>query len=347
MKRCPQGRYNGAYMHYTYTYLHKGFYSLATLPRLSPEARKRLKWFDYYRKCQNAAQTCRYFGISRKTFYLWKKRYQPYHLESLEEQSRRPKRTRHWEVSRNQEFRILSLRRQYLRYGKEKLKVIYERQYNEPVSSWRIQRVIEKHHLYYHPAKTLKLKLKRRRNQPKKRITELKKELRQGFLIQLDTIVVFWNGLKRYILTGIDHYSKISFARMYSSHHSKYAADFLKRLYYLFDHKIENIQTDNGSEFAKEFQKAQLELGLAHYFSRPKTPQDNAFDERFNRTLKDEFISMGNLTADCDVFNRKLTDWLIEYNFHRPHQALDYETPVEFHYKYHKVLPMYPSSTTA
>jgi transposase InsO family protein len=29
----------------------------------------------------------------------------------------------------------------------------------------------------------------------------------------------------------------------------------------------------------------------------------------------------------------------------RPHQALGYEVPVEYHYKHQKVSPMYPSST--
>ena len=76
-----------------------------------------------------------------------------------------------------------------------------------------------------------------------------------------------------------------------------------------------------------------------------KTPTDNPFDERFNRTLREEFIQLGNLISDCDIFNQRLTEWLIEYNFKRPHQSLGYETPIGFHYKYHKVLPMYPSST--
>lgn len=229
------------------------FRSLASLPNLSPEAKQRLKWMDYYRKTGNAAQTCRYFGIARETFYEWKRRYQPYHLESLEEKSRRPQRTRQWEVSRTEEFRILSLRRRHLRYGKEKLKVLYQQEHQEPISSWKIQRVIEKHQLYYHPSKTLKLRKKRKHNQAKKRITELKKESRTGFLVALDTVVRYWAGLKRYILTGIDTHSKIAFARMYSSKHSKHAADFLRRLHYLFDGRIENIQTDNGSEFARHF----------------------------------------------------------------------------------------------
>jgi transposase InsO family protein len=343
MQRTRQGRYNGVYM--SLTHVLPGAASLASLPILSKEARKRLQWMDYYKKCQNASLTCRYFGISRKTFHQWKKRYDPYRLESLEAKSRRPKRTRQWQVSREQEFRVLELRREHLRYGKEKLRVLYQQIYQEPISSWKVQRVIEKRQLYWHPAKTAKLRLKRRRNQPKKRITELKRKQRQGFLVQADTVVVFWNGLKRYILTGIDHYSKIAFARMYVSKHSKHAADFLERLHYLFDGKVENIQTDNGSEFALHFREAAARLNIPQYFSRVKTPTDNAFDERFNRTLKEEFVAMGNMTSDCEQLNKNLTEWLVEYNFRRPHQALGYETPINFHYKHHKVLPMYPSST--
>lgn len=316
------------------------------LPALSRGARARLQWFDWYRAHgENASLTCRHFGISRETFYEWKRRYDPWHLESLEERSRKPTHTRSWEVSRIEEFRILSLRRAHLRWGKMKLWKVYQDEYHEAVSSWKIQRVIEKYALYFHPSKTAKLRKKRKANQMKKRITELKKEARTGFLVALDTVVRYWAGAKRYILTGIDVHSKIAFARMYSTKHSRNAADFLRRLDFLFEGKIENLQTDNGSEFQKEFSLAANELSLPHYLSRPKTPTDNPFDERFNRTLDEEFIQMGNMTSDCEAFNRKLTAWLIEYNFQRPHQALHYEVPVEYHYQNQKVSGMYPSST--
>ena len=338
------GRY-AVPMNLTHTYGRSVFAAAASLPILSPEAKKRLTWMDHYRKTKNAALTCRHFGIARETFYEWRRRYDPRRLESLEGKSRRPTHTRQWEVSRMEEFRILRLRRAHIRYGKMKLRILYEQEYHVPISSWKIQRVIEKHELYFHPAHTEALRKKRKQNQAKKRITELKKETRTGFLIALDTVVRYWAGTKRYILTGIDTHSKIAFARMYPTKHSRHAADFLKRLRYLFEARIENLQTDNGSEFAKDFRVAAAELGLEHYFSRPKTPTDNPFDERFNRTLQDEFIALGNMTADCAVFNTRLTDWLIEYNFKRPHQALGYEVPVEYHYTYQKVSPMYPSST--
>jgi len=314
--------------------------------RLSKSAKQRLKWMDYHFKegC-TVSQTCRYFGIAPKTFHKWRKRYNPYDLATLEDKSKRPKRLRTWEVSREEERRILFLRTRYIRYGKMKIAVIYQSTYKETISSWKIQRVIEKHGLYFHPKKNSRTQAKRARSGLKKRITELKKEPRSGFLIALDTICLNVCGQRRYILTGIDVYGKVAFARMYSGHGSAYAADFLKRIHYLLEGKIENIQTDNGSEFTKYFVKAASDLKLTHYHSRIKTPKDNCFDERFNRTLRDEFISLGHLTSDCAIFNRELTEWLIEYNFHRPHQTLQYLTPIDFNIKYLKVLPMYPSST--
>jgi transposase InsO family protein len=329
-----------------YMSIHKILPHIPILPNLSLSAKKKLKWMDHYRQSENVTLTCRYFGISRKTFHKWFKRYNPNNLISLEEQSRRPKILRQWQVSRQEELDIKALRKKYIRYGKEKLKVIYQRLHGQPISSWKIQRVIEKHQLYFSPANNYRLQSRKKKYLAKKRITDLIKEPRAGFLVALDTIVVNCYGRQRYILTGIDVYSKIAFARMYPGHGSAYAADFLKRMHYLLEAKIENIQTDNGSEFAKYFRLATQTLRLDHYHSRPKTPKDNAFDERFNRTLQDEFIALGHLTDDCVLFNKELTEWLVEYNFHRPHQTLGYATPIDFHYQYHKVLPMYPASTT-
>ena len=51
------------------------------------------------------------------------------------------------------------------------------------------------------------------------------------------------------------------------------------------------------------------------------------------------------MTTDIGIFNRNLTDWLIEYNFNRPHQTLDYLTPIEFTQKYSRVSKMYSSNT--
>src|SRR5712692_7076714 len=54
---------------------------------LSREARVRLAWMDFYRRCRNVARTGRHFGISRQTFYRWQRRYDAYDLTTLEAQS--------------------------------------------------------------------------------------------------------------------------------------------------------------------------------------------------------------------------------------------------------------------
>jgi len=67
---------------------------------------------------------------------------------------------------------------------------------------------------------------------------------------QLDTIVIYWKNVQRYILTAVDHASKLAYARMYRNKSSRAAADFLYRLRYVVNQPIENLLTDNGSEFA-------------------------------------------------------------------------------------------------
>ena len=341
---------------------------------LSKEAKRRLAWMDYYfSKGKNAALTCRYFGISRKTFYKWLNRYDKYDLSTLESLSRAPMGRRKRELSLEQEDRIRALRKKYIRYGKKKISVLYEKNYKEKMSSWHVQKVIEKYNLYYSPMKNEKLRRKRKLSGRKKRITELKNKKINGLFFQADTIVIYWAGLKRYIFTATEKVSRLAFARMYKAASSFNARDFLYRLHYLVDGKIEIIQTDNGSEFAKYFEKACTNLEIGHYFSRVRTPKDNNKVERFNRTVKEEFISLGNFTPYLEKFNPNLTEWLVEYNFNRPHQSLGYLSPIEYLNKYQgellknnvqprqvfcsskeqkkfggeleKVLPMYPTST--
>lgn len=309
---------------------------------LSSEARKRVKWFDYYRKCQNVSLTCRHFDISRKTFYKWYNRYDPHNLYSLEDQSRAPINKRKREITSEQETRIIKLRKEHIKYGKMKIAKLYQEEYGEEISSWKVQRVIELYRLYHNPQKTAKTTRKRLSAVKKKRITELKrKRKKKGFLLCLDAIEIRWHGLVRHIFTAIDNFTKVGFARMYKRANSYNAQDFLNRLYHLADGKINNLQTDNGSEFEKYFQRACQRLNIERYYNRPRTPKDNPVNERFNRTLQEEFISLGNFTPNTVEFNRNLTEWLIEYNFRRPHEALNYETPI----KTAEVLPMYSSYT--
>lgn len=323
--------------------------SVAKVLALSKEACQRLEWIIFYqtKALGNASLTCRHFGIVPKTFYKWLNRFDETNLRTLEDQSKAPRQVRQKEFTPTQYVRVVDLRKQYIRYSKFKLFKLYQESYpnDQTISSWKIQCIIQKSKLYYHPKKQQRINRKRQLSQRRKRITELKQKKVYGFLLCLDSVVLYWKSQKRYVLTAIDYYGKVAFARMYTTHSSYNARDFLYRLNYLLNGKIENIQTDNGSEFHKYFDSACSQLKIPHYFSRNHTPKDNAVNERFNKTLQEEFIALGNMTDDIKYFNQKLTEWLIHYNFQRPHQSLDYMSPINFSYKYHKVLPMYPSST--
>ena len=78
---------------------------------VSRAARQRLRWMDYYRTHgRNAAFTCRYFGISRQTFYRWRRRYDPQDLSSLQDRSHRPHRRRRPTWTARQVQQVLRLR---------------------------------------------------------------------------------------------------------------------------------------------------------------------------------------------------------------------------------------------
>jgi len=328
----------------------------AKAAKLSAAARLRLEWIIYYYTTaqEQVTKTGRHFGISRKTFYQWLHRFRDHDWEvrELEERSRRPQRCRTWEVTKTQEARICQLRREHLFYGKQKLQVLYQRIYGETISTWKIERVIRKHRLYPDPVRAAKLlqKRSRGRKQPKQRITQLVKEERLWFLLQLDTKVIYDERVKRYFFVAVDHASKLGYARMYPTKSSTTAADFLYRLYYLVHQPIANLLMDNGSEFAHHFKKTAAQLGMAQYYSRVKTPKDNAEAERFIQTMLYEWLYDSNLSTDCDELNQRLTEWLIEYNFYRPHQTLNYLTPIQYIEQAiakirSPVLPMYSAIT--
>lgn len=323
--------------------------------KLSSTAQLKLEWIIFYYTVENkkAVPTARHFGINPKTLHKWLKRFDERRLDTLEEISRAPHRTRQREISHLQTIRIRKLRIAHLRWGKMKLKKQYKKDYGEEISSWKIQKVIESNHLYFDPVqhKTQQKKRKQAQNKPKQRITQFVREHKVHHLWHVDTVLLTMSqGGYRYLLTAIDDVSKLAYARLYKSHSSKHAADFLKRLHYLTEGEIINLHHDNGSEFEKDFISACKELSLPQWYSRVRTPKDNAVLERFNRTIQEEFVDMTETPIEEILsFNLELTDWLIEYNSVRPHQALDYLTPLEYidTLQHNKVLPMSSSSTSS
>jgi len=95
---------------------------------LSRAARARLAGMDFYRATRNVALTCRRYGIARPTFYRWQDRDDPLDLSSLEDRSPRPHRVRRATWPWLLEGKVLRLRLQFPRWGKEKLAVLLRRE---------------------------------------------------------------------------------------------------------------------------------------------------------------------------------------------------------------------------
>src|SRR3972149_690347 len=89
-----KGMYSGSYMR-AYKILPKSEYVRAAT--LSKEAKRRLEWIDWYHSHgKKVRATLRHFSLSPDTFYLWIRRFNPYHLETLEDnkKTRKPKELR-------------------------------------------------------------------------------------------------------------------------------------------------------------------------------------------------------------------------------------------------------------
>jgi len=330
--------------HHHADHLHR----VAAVLELSAQAKTRLNWLLWHQEHRvTVAVTCRRFGITPKTYHKWAKRFDEENLRTLEDVPTTPRQLRQKTYTPLQYERIVGIRREFIRYGKLKLLDRYQQRYpaDTAISAWKVQCIIQLSGMYYHPAKHARTQAKRRKAEAKKRITELRMKPRADFLFGVDTIVKYWQGKKRYIFTAIDRHAKLAFARMYPSKSSRNAAEFLSRLQLLTAGRIENISHDNGSEFQGAFALACQRAKIPQYHSRIHTPKDNAVTERFNRTLQEEFLNLGNMTLDTDRFNHHLTEWLIEYNFRRPHATLGYVSPINFIYKHHRLLPMTPSDT--
>src|SRR3989344_4571592 len=167
-----------------------------------------------------------------------------------------------------------------------------------------------------------------------KKLKQSKPKLRskgyQGALAKADTIVRFTNGIKRYILTGIDLETEFAFAYAYTSHSSKAAADFMQTFKQVAPLSLTHIQTDNGSEFADHFEIYCEKEEIIHFHAYPRSPKMNAEIERFNRTLSEAFIAKNRylLAYDIEEFNKRLIDWLLWYNTRRPHWSIGLISPL-------------------
>ena len=87
------------------------------------------------------------------------------------------------------------------------------------------------------------------------------------------------------------------------------------------------IRCDNGPEnISGAIQNWAQQTGIAFQYIQPGKPQQNAYIERFNRTVRYEWLSQ-YYWKDLDEVRDHATQWLWSYNHERPNMALGGITP--------------------
>jgi putative transposase len=91
--------------------------------------------------------------------------------------------------------------------------------------------------------------------------------------------------------------------------------------------KPQAIRSDNGPEYiSKLIQDWAKGMGIRLDYIQPGNPQQNAYVERFNRTVRYEWLSQ-NHWSTIDEVQEHATQWTWSYNHDRPHMALGGLTP--------------------
>ncbi len=302
---------------------------------ISPEANRRLKWFDYYRAHRNNARlTCRYFGISPQTFYRWFKRYNPNDLKTLESRSHRPKHVRQPTYSTTLVNAVLRLRESYPRWGKEKLAVLLQRE-NICVSTSMVGRIL----LYLKVRGVLREAIPNyisvRKRHPKRPYAVRKpKEYSitfPGDLVELDTLDVRpLPGVVFKHFSSYDVVSRWNVLGIYTQATATTAQRFLDDMVKRTPNKIKAIQIDGGSEFQSVFEEECQSRGIVLYVLPPRSPKLNGGVERANRTHTEEFYEVTDSDFDLADIRAKLLQWEDICNTIRPNQALNYLTPRQY-----------------
>ncbi len=302
---------------------------------LSRAAGQRLRWMDHYESHgRNAALTCRYFGISRQTFYRWRRRYDPQDLSSLEDRSHRPHRRRRPTWTALEVQQVLRLRLEYPRWGKDKLAVLLGRE-GCRISTSMVGRILTHLKARGRLVEPLRNGVKaRRRPRPRPYAVRKPKDYRieqPGDLVQVDTLDVRPRpGVMLKQFTARDVVSRWDVMEARSRATALTAAEFLDTLEQRMPFAVRAIQVDGGSEFAAEFEQACQQRGLHLFVLPPRSPKLNGHVERAQRTHTEEFYEVTPDSFQLPILNRQLRAWERIYNTVRPHQALGYLTPHQF-----------------
>jgi putative transposase len=313
----------------------KGFYRLSkhAPPDFNQKEFDRLRALTIYKETEDVKLVCQTFGISRATLYRWLRRFDPKDLSSLRELSRRPRRVRKPLWSRELVAAVKALRGEYSRWGKDKLVVLLRERGHESSTSTvgRILRHLKQRGELKEPLrKRISVKRKSWRPYGVRKPGDYVIE-RPGDLVEVDTLDVRpfpWVILKQF--TARDVVSKWDVIEVRRRATATTAKEFIETLEQRMPFKVKALQVDGGSEFYSEFEEECERRKILLFVLPPKSPKLNGCVERAHRTHTEEFYEVYEVPWNVTELNPELRRWENIYNCVRPHQALNYKTPLQF-----------------
>jgi transposase InsO family protein len=117
----------------------------------------------------------------------------------------------------------------------------------------------------------------------------------------------------KYILVAIDHYSKWCEAKAVVDHGAKTAARFLEDDIICRYGVPKFVLTDNGGEWAVEFDVMCRDYGIQHQHTAPQWPQCNGMAERLIKTIKHGITTLAATPKNVDYWDEHLAKVMFGY----------------------------------
>ena len=296
----------------------------------------------------NVSKACKVMGVSRDTFYRYQELVDEGGVDALINQNRRVPNTKN-RVDEQTERMVVEYAVEFPAYGQARASNEL-RKMGVFVSGSGVRSIWVRHNL-----ENFKTRLKAQEakvaeegiilsdaqvaaREKKKLDDEVCGELQTehpGYLGSQDTFYVGnLKGVGRiYQQTFIDTYSKVAFAKLYTTKTPITAADTLNdRVLPFFEQQalpMLRILTDRGTEYCGRVDQHDYQLYLAindidHTKTKVKSPQTNGICERFHKTILQEFYQVTfrkKLYDSLEELQKDLDDWINHYNTERTHQG--------------------------
>jgi transposase InsO family protein len=269
------------------------------------------------RSGETISDVCIAFGVSRATWYKWKRRYDTYGIDGLKNQSRKPHNIKNLKVTEELEKLVLELRLNN-RFGPMRIRFRLKRKYGVSLGTKTIYNLLKRHKL-----NVLSVKLKR-----KYKRFEMK---HPNELVQMDTKGPFYlkaSRTKHYFIHVIDDCSRKVVSKWCNRRTSEAALSVLKEWVKLHG-KPNKVMHDGGTEFTSTDFKNFLILNGIKDKQIPKGyPQEQGKVEAYNKIVISEFLQIEELKDEKDGAE-KYESFVNSYNYEREHGGINGMTPAE------------------